>query len=238
MKLEKYTINTLVEDISKTIVSKEKKIIANQNMHSLYLCMKDQFFFNFINKQSVHVDGMFLIFLANLFGYKLKRDNRIAYIDFLPELLKEAEIKGHRVFLFGGTKESNSIGIQKLRWKHPQLTIAGHDGFDHTDIINIINNFKPHILLVGFGMPIQEFWIKDNYNNINCNVFLPCGAIIDYISGKYRTPPRWLGRIGLEWLHRLIHNPKYLWKRYFLEPLYIFFNFHKLIQLFKLNKSS
>ena len=235
MNINAYTLSTIVSEINAIVKSNDKKIIANQNLHSIYLCMKNRELYNFINAQSVHADGMSLILLARLFGMELKRENRITYVDFLPELLKMAQKHNHKVFILGGTKESNSLGISKLKTQYPTLIIMGHDGYSPHGIVDKINQFHPNILLVGIGMPQQEFWIRDNYSKVNCNVFLPSGAIIDYVSGYYKTPPRWAGRMGVEWLFRLLGNPGYLWKRYLLEPVYILFHFKQLTKMFKVD---
>jgi N-acetylglucosaminyldiphosphoundecaprenol N-acetyl-beta-D-mannosaminyltransferase len=74
-------------------------------------------------------------------------------------------------------------------------------------------------LMVGMGMPRQEHWVLDHLDTLpNCPI-LTCGACFEYIAGVQRTPPRWMGRIGLEWLARLVMDPRRLWRRYLLEPL-------------------
>ena len=77
--------------------------------------------------------------------------------------------------------------------------------------------------MVGFGMPLQEFWIEDNFNRINAQIFLPVGALFDYVSeNKYRAP-KWVTSNGLEWLARLLTEPKRLWNRYIIgNPLFIY----------------
>jgi N-acetylglucosaminyldiphosphoundecaprenol N-acetyl-beta-D-mannosaminyltransferase len=74
---------------------------------------------------------------------------------------------------------------------------------------------------VGMGMPRQEHWIMDNLHRLHSMVVLPCGASIDYVCGEIPTPPRWAGRWGLEWLCRLLAEPRRLWKRYLIEPWFL-----------------
>jgi len=81
-----------------------------------------------------------------------------------------------------------------------------------------IREFQPQVLMVGMGMPRQEYWILDNLPDIAANVVLTAGACFDYLAGVIPTPPRWLGKIGLEWIFRLWHEPRRLWKRYLWEP--------------------
>jgi N-acetylglucosaminyldiphosphoundecaprenol N-acetyl-beta-D-mannosaminyltransferase len=85
-------------------------------------------------------------------------------------------------------------------------------------MVATINTYKPHILLVGMGMPRQEHWIIDAFDRLDVNVVLSCGACLDYIAGVLPVAPRWMGRTGLEWLHRLASEPSRLWKRYLIEP--------------------
>ena len=72
--------------------------------------------------------------------------------------------------------------------------------------------------MVGMGMPRQELWIYDNYENIAATVILPCGAALDYIGGSLPVPPHWLSQIGLEWAFRLGTEPRRLAHRYLVEP--------------------
>jgi N-acetylglucosaminyldiphosphoundecaprenol N-acetyl-beta-D-mannosaminyltransferase len=70
-------------------------------------------------------------------------------------------------------------------------------------------------------MPRQEHWILDNLEQIQTNTILTSGACIDYVAGAVPTPPRWMGKLGLEWLYRLFSEPGRLWKRYLLEPWFV-----------------
>jgi len=118
-------------------------------------------------------------------------------------------------------------GLSLLREQHPQLEIAGHHGYfdkqtespENLAVIQVINEFKPNLLFVGMGMPTQEIWILDNFEALDTNVVLHCGALINYLAGAIPTPPRWLGPIGLEWAFRLATEPRRLWRRYLLEPI-------------------
>jgi N-acetylglucosaminyldiphosphoundecaprenol N-acetyl-beta-D-mannosaminyltransferase len=85
-------------------------------------------------------------------------------------------------------------------------------------VLEAIRAFRPHILLVCMGMPRQEYWIQDNWERIHANAVLPMGAALDYWAGVIPTPPRWMGRMGLEWLCRLLSEPRRLWRRYLVEP--------------------
>ncbi len=85
-----------------------------------------------------------------------------------------------------------------------------------------INAYAPALLMVGMGMPRQELWTHENFPRLKADVILSSvGAAFDYVAGAVPTPPRWSGRLGLEWAFRLAHNPARLFSRYFVEPWYI-----------------
>ena len=84
-----------------------------------------------------------------------------------------------------------------------------------------IKEYRPHLLILGMGMPRQEHWLFDHLEQLPETAILNAGAAIDYVAGAVRTPPRWAGRFGLEWLFRLAAEPDRLWRRYLVEPWYI-----------------
>ena len=107
----------------------------------------------------------------------------------------------------------------------PCLRITGtHHGYfdkhagspDGSAVISTINGTRPDIVIVGFGMPIQERWVAENRGRIDAPVVLTGGAAFDYISGQLRRPPEWMTKRGLEWLGRLAIEPRRLARRYLL----------------------
>ncbi|MEM6754470.1 MAG: WecB/TagA/CpsF family glycosyltransferase, partial [Cyanobacteria bacterium P01_C01_bin.38] len=136
---------------------------------------------------------------------------------------------GWRIFYLGSKPGVAEKGADILRQKFPNLKIACAHGYidaskdsqENIDTIAAINAFQPHILMVGMSMPRQEHWILDNLEQLQTNAILPSGACIDYVAGAVPTPPRWMGRMGLEWLYRLFSEPKRLWKRYLIQPWFV-----------------
>jgi N-acetylglucosaminyldiphosphoundecaprenol N-acetyl-beta-D-mannosaminyltransferase len=208
----------------------EKWILANHNLHSLYLFHHDKKLRNFFSRAKLaHADGMSLILLARLFGFRLTKNQRVTYVDWVYPLMKEASMHGWRVFFLGGRPGVGSVAFQKLNKAYPGLNLKVHHGYfdsrsaaaENIEIIKNINDNRPHVLIVGMGMPRQEHWILDNLDLLQVNVILPAGACMDYVAGCVPTPPRWMGRVGLEWLYRLVCEPKRLARRYLVEPWFI-----------------
>ncbi len=203
----------------------EPCIIANHNLHSLYLYQRDARLREFFSKSKwVHADGMAIVLLARLTGAQIDRSCRITYVDWLPLLMERAALRGWRVFYLGSRPGVADKGLAILRERFPGLQMeVAHGYFDpageeNEAVLGKIRTFAPDVVMVGMGMPRQELWIVDNLGRLGPAVLLPCGASIDYVAGAIPTPPRWAGRCGLEWLYRLIAEPGRLWKRYLVEP--------------------
>ncbi|MBW4450542.1 MAG: WecB/TagA/CpsF family glycosyltransferase [Spirirestis rafaelensis WJT71-NPBG6] len=216
--------------IAESIKQNQKWIIANHNLHSLYLYHHDPKMQAFYAKADyIHIDSMPLVFIGKLLGFPLKREQRVTYADWVWPLMAEAASKSWRVFYLGSKPGVAEQGASILRQRFPGLQIACAHGYidmcqdskDNLATLAAINAYKPDVLMVGMSMPRQEHWILDNLEHIHTNAILPSGACIDYVAGVVATPPRWMGRFGLEWLYRLLSEPKRLWKRYLLEPWFL-----------------
>jgi N-acetylglucosaminyldiphosphoundecaprenol N-acetyl-beta-D-mannosaminyltransferase len=139
--------------------------------------------------------------------------------DFLPEFFNRTVHKGYRVFLLGSKPGIAKKAAEKLTTWVPGLIIAGYDhGYfkDHKSdqIIDRINATHSDILLVAMGNPKQELWIARHLNRLNVPVCMGVGALFDYFGGFAKRAPRWMLNANMEWIFRLLIEPKRLWKRY------------------------
>ncbi|WP_414527322.1 WecB/TagA/CpsF family glycosyltransferase [Nodularia chucula] len=224
------SISQLNALIGEAVDQQKKWIIAHHNLHSVYNYhhnskMRDCY----AQAKYVHIDGMALVLLGKFLGFSLEREQRVTYVDWINPLMAAAAERGWRVFYLGSKPGIAETGVEVFRQKFNDLQIVTANGYfnscqdspENQEILTQINQYQPHILMVGMGMPRQENWIIDNLDQISTNVILPCGAAIDYVAGAIPTPPRWAGKTGLEWLFRLIAEPKRLWRRYLLEPWFL-----------------
>jgi N-acetylglucosaminyldiphosphoundecaprenol N-acetyl-beta-D-mannosaminyltransferase len=98
---------------------------------------------------------------------------------------------------------------------------AEKTSLENKEVLEEINAYAPQIVMVGMGMPRQEHWIADNWQELHCNAVFCSGAALDYVAGEVPIPPRWMGQLGFEWLYRLVAEPKRLWRRYLVEPWFV-----------------
>lgn len=221
------TIAELNGLIRSAVCDEARWVLANHNLHSVYLFQSDPRLRDFYAQARLaHIDGMSLVFLARLLGFPLSGDQRVTYVDWIRPLMAEAEKSGWRVFFLGSRPGIGEKAATVLKRDFPELELAVHHGFfdtrpgsiDNRRVIATINSYRPQILMVGMGMPKQEYWILDHAEELETNIILPAGACMDYVASAVPTPPRWMGPVGLEWLYRLACEPRRLAGRYLVEP--------------------
>jgi N-acetylglucosaminyldiphosphoundecaprenol N-acetyl-beta-D-mannosaminyltransferase len=226
-RVGEYDITHLNERIGRAVAADERIVIANHNLHSLYLCSRDAKLRAFHAAAEVtHADGMSMIMLGRLLGVPLRRCHRVTYVDWIGPLMRDAADRGWRVFALGGRPGVFDRAAARLRATHPKLILDGTHGYfdptpgaaDSASVLAQIAAFRPHVLLVGMGMPRQEHWVHDHRSAISANAILMAGAALDYVAGVVPTPPRAAGAVGLEWAWRLAAEPRRLWRRYLVEP--------------------
>ncbi|MEW5860888.1 MAG: WecB/TagA/CpsF family glycosyltransferase [Cyanobacteriota bacterium] len=239
------TIDNLHSLIAEAVTNSQRWIIANHNLHSIYLYHHDRKMRDFYAKADyVHVDGMALVLLGKFLGLPLSREHRVTYADWTYPLMAEAVQQGWRVFYIGSKPGIAERGADILRERYPGLQIVTTHGYfdahpnsqENQAVLEKINAYQPHVLMVGMSMPRQEHWIADNLENLSANAILTAGAAIDYVAGAVPTPPRWAGKLGLEWLFRLLAEPQRLWRRYLVEPWFILRLFLGELLKFKLRR--
>ncbi len=205
-------------------------LFAYMNLHGVYVYHRNEYLRKATELADVvYIDGMPLVWAARAAGYRVRSKHRVTSIDFLDRLLARAAEGRWRIFFLGGTEESCVKACGLFREKHPGLEIGWHNGYfkiqpDHAEnqeVLRQIEAFQPDLLFVGMGMPRQEQWVVENLPQVRAKVVWCIGAMMDYFAGIVPTPPRFLGRLGLEWLYRLLSEPKRLWYRYLVEPLYL-----------------
>jgi N-acetylglucosaminyldiphosphoundecaprenol N-acetyl-beta-D-mannosaminyltransferase len=223
--LEQPDLIQLVERAKRT---KDKLLILNHNLHSLYLHEKNAVFRALYKQASyVYIDGLPVVWLGQMAGLPLTTSHRMTFIDCFDSILEDASERNWRIFYLGSTEAVLAKALRMLRERHKKLIISGRNGFlpicpaEVDDVIAEINRFGADILFVGMGMPIQEMWLNEHQAKLCVSAILTSGGTLDYLVGHAHRPPAWAGKLGLYGLFRLLFDPRRLWRRYLIEPIIV-----------------
>jgi len=183
---------------------------------------KDKSFFNVLLDASFIVtDGMPLVWLLRSKGHK--DVERIAGYDLANVLLEKSSNDGLPVLFLGSTYEVLKGIEDQIKMSHPFLKVVDYisppfrelSERENDELINKINSRKPKIVFVSFGCPKQEVWMNKNKNKLD-SLMVGIGGVFPILAGHQKRAPSWVRNMGLEWLYRLISEPRRLWKRYLL----------------------
>ncbi len=238
VRVHSISTEELIDFILVVCKDKHKSIVANVNIHALNLAYHLTWFRNFLNQSDVvFCDGFGVKLAACITRQSLTY--RMTPPDFIDHLCSMAAKQGLKIFFLGAKKGIAQLAAEKLILKYPRLQIHTYHGYfnkqlnneENQFVVEKINESESQILIVGFGMPLQEKWILDNFRVLDINIAFPAGALFDYISGHLVRPPIWMTDHGLEWLGRLIVEPRRLWRRYVIgNPVFFWrlFKYHIL----------
>lgn len=142
---------------------------------------------------------------------------RVSGVELVERLCSLSPERGYRLFFFGAAPGVADQAAEKMRLKYPGCEIVGtRNGFftdkDDNDIVEQIQKAKPDILCVALGIPKQERWISEHIHKLEVPISIGVGGTFDVLSGNVRRAPMWMRKLSLEWLHRLISNPKKIGK--------------------------
>jgi N-acetylglucosaminyldiphosphoundecaprenol N-acetyl-beta-D-mannosaminyltransferase len=208
------------------------KYMACANPHSLVEAESDVFFKKaLIDADILLPDGAGILLAANIL--KLHVPERVAGTEFflaLTELCNQHnDIK---IFFLGSTNEVLNKLADRVKIDFPNVTVCGvysppfkaeFSEADNELMVQSINTAKPNVLWVGMTAPKQEKWILANKDKLDVNFIGAIGAVFDFYAGTKKRAPQWVCKLGLEWLPRLLREPKRLWKRNFVStPLFLY----------------
>ena len=168
----------------------------------------------------VTADGMPIVLLSKLKGQPIPE--RATGADLVPELADRFTEEGLSFYVLGGQEPALTEALDILRKKNPQLKVAGTDTSmisltdcpENDAVIERINNSGADLLFVALGNPKQELWMGRNAHRIRVPVMIGVGGTFNFISGHVKRAPHWMQKCGMEWIWRVIAEPRRLWKRY------------------------
>lgn len=212
----------VIQELDRFIASGKPHMVVTPDSGSLYRSRQDKNFQSILQQAHLLVpDGFGIYLTARLFQEPVRE--RIPGIDLMLSLCQLAEDKGYRIFLYGAKPDVLERTKQKLIERFPSLQIAGAThGYEQDDlkIVESIKQAKPHILFVALGVPKQEIWIYRHMETLKVPLSMGVGGSFDVISGTLKRAPRWMQRMGLEWLYRVKQEP---WRLRRVSVLFPFF---------------
>jgi len=226
VNVEPLTRQDAIIRIEDLIVADAPRSVCIVNAHTLNISWKNEDYRRILDGADLVLnDGSGVSWAARMQDRKFL-DNMVG-TDFVPALCDHLQEKGRSIFLLGAAPGVAESAASILKARYPGLMIAGsHHGYftklEEGEVLDIIRKSDPDVLLVALGNPKQEIWIHENMAKLGVPVSIGVGALFDYLSGRVRRAPRWMLDRGIEWVFRLIVEPKRLWRRYIVgNPLFV-----------------
>lgn len=208
--------------------SKQGGFVVTANLDHLRRCCVDDSYRELVDEADLVVaDGMPLIWASRVQGQPLLPE-RVAGSSMTISLCEQAAARGLRIFLLGGDPGVADHAADALRAKHPSIQIVGTHcppfGFEHDDaqmdlIRSELQAASPDLVLVALGSPKQEKLIQNIRSVCPEACWIGVGISLSFITGDVVRAPVWVQRLGLEWVHRLIQEPRRLFRRYVIQGI-------------------
>jgi N-acetylglucosaminyldiphosphoundecaprenol N-acetyl-beta-D-mannosaminyltransferase len=214
-------LDDAVTTIERWIGERGRNYVCITGVHGVMESRRDERLRRIHNEAGmVTPDGMPLVWLSRRFGNR--RTDRVYGPDLMRKMTAVSARRGYRQFYYGGAEGVADKLRRVLVNAHPGLEVAGAlcppfrelTPDEDQAVVDAINAARPDIVWVGLSTPKQEFWMARHLGRIEAPVIVGVGAAFDFLAGTKRQAPRWMQRHGLEWLFRLLAEPRRLWRRY------------------------
>ena len=214
-----------------------KLLINTVNAHSFNTAKKDQLFADALTNGDVLIpDGVSIVKACKWIKAKSQPKERIAGWDLFSFEMEKLEKKGGTVMFMGSSQKVLDLIVKRAAEVYPHLKVVTYSppykpefsDEDNKAIIDAINAANPDLLWIGMTAPKQEKWTYSHWKelDIHCHVGT-IGAVFDFFAGTVERAPMWWQRHGLEWLYRLLKEPKRMWRRYIIGNMLFLWNMLK-----------
>ena len=221
MRVDAVTFDQALGYIEEFIADGDPHQIVTVNPEFVMAAQSDAEFRDIINTSALALpDGAGVWWASRRLGNPLPE--RIPGVDLVERLAALSVQQNYRLFFLGAMPGVADQTVEMLASRYPGMAIAGtYAGSprkeDEETITERVRAARPQILFVAYGAPIQDRWIARNLERLDVPVCIGVGGSFDYIAGVQSRAPRWLRRLGLEWLHRLVTQP-WRWRRMLALP--------------------
>lgn len=235
--------SSFIEQLTNLANIQKSSYVCIANVHMLVEGYLDKSFQSIVNHADTATpDGMPLVKAMKML-YGIDQD-RVAGMDLMPELMRVSEEKGLSIFLYGSTEEILKQIVTMAKAEFPALNLNVFSPpfrelseKEKSEIVEKINCCNPDFVFVALGCPKQEKWMAEHKGKIH-SCMIGLGGAFEVYAGVKERAPKWMQHNSLEWLYRLVQDPKRLWKRYLVtNTLFIILFLKQLVKtrLFKNN---
>jgi N-acetylglucosaminyldiphosphoundecaprenol N-acetyl-beta-D-mannosaminyltransferase len=209
------------------ILRRQQRYVCVLPAHSVMDAYRDPDLRRILNRSGLTTpDGMSIVWLLKVQG--CRHVSRVYGPDLMREICRLSQDKGWRHFLYGGepgvaeclkTRLEAEYGVRVVGVYSPPFRPLSEE--EDRQVVESINATHADIIWVGISSPKQERWMQEHLGKVNASVLVGVGAAFDFLTGRKPQAPRWMQRVGLEWLFRLLSEPRRLWPRYSQYPLFV-----------------
>ena len=216
-------MGTTLHTIDGWISRRESHYVCVTGVHGVMESWRDEGLQRIHNAAGLVVpDGMPLVWLSRAMGFR--QVERVYGPDLMLALCERSARRGHSQFFYGGAPGVAEQLTNRLHGQFPSLKVTGVcsppfrslSPEEDTAVVDCINSAKPDIVWVGISTPKQERWMFEHRRQLDAPVLIGVGAAFDFHAGLKKQAPHWMQKSGLEWLFRLISEPRRLWRRYLI----------------------
>jgi N-acetylglucosaminyldiphosphoundecaprenol N-acetyl-beta-D-mannosaminyltransferase len=235
------TMEMAVHTIEEWILRREPHYVCVTGVHGVMESQRDAALLQIHNAAGlVTPDGMPLVWLSRVMGFR--QVERVYGPDLMLAVCERSATQGYRQFFYGGAPGVAEKLASRLQSRFPGLQVSGLysppfralSPEEDEVVVKRINALQPDIVWVGMSTPKQERWMAEHVGRLSAPVLIGVGAAFDFHAGLKKQAPRWIQQSGLEWLFRLMTEPRRLWRRYLINNS----GFLWLVLLRALGKSS
>jgi N-acetylglucosaminyldiphosphoundecaprenol N-acetyl-beta-D-mannosaminyltransferase len=222
-------MDTTLHTIDGWISRRESHYVCVTGVHGVMESWRDERLQRIHNAAGLVVpDGMPLVWLSRAMGFR--KVERVYGPDLMLALCERSARRGHSQFFYGGAPGVAEQLTSRLRGQFHSLKVTGVysppfrslTSEEDSAVVDCINSAKPDIVWVGISTPKQERWMFEHRRRLDASVLIGVGAAFDFHAGLKKQAPHWMQKSGLEWLFRLISEPRRLWRRYLINnPLFL-----------------
>ncbi len=227
-KLYKDSKDSYYKELDNDLNSKKKRFIITVNPETLMMSEKDEKLKSILDGNYSFVpDGIAVVKAARKLGINV--NERITGIDIAEYLLNVANENSYSIYLFGAKEDVIGLLVDKIKSEYQNIKILGYkNGYveDKDKAMNEIINLKPDICMVALGIPLQEKLIYKYFDKVKKGIYIGVGGSFDVLSGSKKRAPKIFIKLNLEWLYRIVKEPKRI-KRFWNNNIKFMFKIKK-----------